>query len=326
MFAIYVTLTKGQRPSFKQFIKPSWGEWLIGFLTGHDVQVANKFLCDQVKCFYLFRCFFEAGDKEICKCIENAIALYFNKKTINFKHTRLSPSDVECLTIFLTCSFHKEWEKLELYNCYIQDHGVHILYRGLTSCYVTITTLVLWSNGITKSSSSAISDIVISCRVKKLDIDGNKTIGEDERLYSIISDPSSVLEELYMNHTQLSSNAAIKLFTALSEGNKLKVLWIHHNDITDEAGEAIVMALRKNTSLAELSIYANPISRERAQLIVQALQQSNTLQHLWLPYNYSGGIMERIRLSVEEVNKKRDSRECQVKVIVYCNNWYIASD
>ena len=138
-----------------------------------------------------------------------------------------------------------------MYNCFIQDHGVHILYCGLTSCYVTITTLVLWSNGITESSS-AISNIVISCRVKKLDIDGNNTVGENERLYSIISDPSSVLEELYMSHTHLSSNAAIKLFTALSEGNKLRVLWIHHNDITGEAGEAIVMALRKNTPLAEL--------------------------------------------------------------------------
>ena len=44
-----------------------------------------------------------------------------------------------------------------------------------------------------------------------------KTIGEDERLYSIISDPSSMLEELYMYSTKLSSSAAIKLFTACTE-------------------------------------------------------------------------------------------------------------
>ena len=45
MFAIYITLTKGQRPSLKQFIKPSLGQRLLGYLTG--AQVANRFLDDQ---------------------------------------------------------------------------------------------------------------------------------------------------------------------------------------------------------------------------------------------------------------------------------------
>ena len=31
MFAIYLSLTKGQCPSFKQFIQPSWGPWIMGF-------------------------------------------------------------------------------------------------------------------------------------------------------------------------------------------------------------------------------------------------------------------------------------------------------
>ena len=60
MFAIYISLTKGQRASFKQFIKPSLGQRFRGFLIGE--QVENRFLEDKVKCFHLFRCFFEAGD------------------------------------------------------------------------------------------------------------------------------------------------------------------------------------------------------------------------------------------------------------------------
>ena len=96
MFAIYISLTKGQRPSFKQFIKPSWGQWIIGLITGE--KVINRFLEDKLKCFHLFHCFFEAGDKEMCRSIENV-----NSKTINFntgkffwqQYIRLSPSDVE---------------------------------------------------------------------------------------------------------------------------------------------------------------------------------------------------------------------------------------
>ena len=313
MFAIYISLTKGQRPSFKQFIKPSFGQQLKGFLTGE--QLENRFLKDQVKCFRLFRCFLEAGDKEMCRSIENTKSVNINSKTIDLSHNTLSPSDVECVTVFLTCSSNKEWEKLDLQQCYIQDHGVHILHRGLTSCDVTITSLDLDYNGLTESSSSAISDITISCRVKVLNINGNNTVGEDERLYSIISDPSSMLEELHMWSTKLSSSGAIKLFTTLSEGKKLRVLGIAHNDITDEACDAIIMAMKKNNSLVRLYMQGNPISGECAQLIVQALQHNNTLQLLWLP-RYSDDVKERIRLSAEEVNKKRESRNCQVKLEV----------
>ena len=178
VLAIYIALTKGQRPPFKQFIKPSLGHRLMVFITSHGAKVANHFVNDQVKYYHLFQWFFEVGDKEICRSIENA--KIFNSKTISFFNTnnRLSPSDLECMTVFLTCSSHKEWEMLNLWECYIQDQSVHILHRGLTSCDVTITSLPLSSNGLTKSSSSAINDITISCRVKELNIRGNDTVGK----------------------------------------------------------------------------------------------------------------------------------------------------
>ena len=314
MFSFYIAFTKGQRPSFRLFIKPSFGQRFKGFLTGHGASIANKFLDDKVKCFHLFQCFLEAGDNEMCRSIENVKT--FNSKIIHFYSARLSPSDVECLTIFLTCSSHKEWVTLSLCKCYIQDQGVHILHRGLTSCDVTITKLWFSYNGITESSSSAISEITISCRVKVLHINNNETIVEDERLYSIISDPSSMLEELYMPYTKLSSNAAIKLFTALSEGKKLRMLDIGFNYITDEACDAIIMAMKKNTSLVKLDVYGNQISEKCAQLIVEALQHNNTLRILWVP-NYSEGTKKRMRLSVEEINKKRVSRGCLVNLHIY---------
>ena len=320
MFAIYISLTKGQRASFRQFIKPSLGRRLKGFLTGE--QVENRFLEDKVKCFHLFRCFFAAGDKEMCRSIENAKSLNFSSKTVQINSLMLivqnttitlSPNDVECMTVFLTCSSHKEWEELDLDHCYIQDHGVHILHRGLINSSVTITSLWLPYNGLTESSSSAISDITISCRVKILNLNGNKTVGEDERLYSIISDPSSVLEELYIWNTKLSSNAAIKLFTTLRDSKKLRILDISHNDITDEACDAITMAM-KNTSLLKLYLGRNPISGKCAQLLLEALQHNNTLKELWLPYRYSDDVKKRIRLSAEEVDEKRQSRNCPVKL------------
>ena len=98
MFTIYIALTKGQRPSFKEFIKPSLVQRFVGFLIGE--QVVNRFVDDPVKCFHLFQCFFEAGDKEICRSIESA--RIFNEGWIRcHSHGTLSPCDVEHLTFSL---------------------------------------------------------------------------------------------------------------------------------------------------------------------------------------------------------------------------------
>ena len=321
-FAIYVTLTKGQQPSFKQFLKPSLLERFKGFLLGERVRISNQFLGDCLKCLRLFRCFFEAGDKEGCASIENA--RIFDSEEVDLHFTTLSPNDVEYIAVFLAHSVHKEWKELNLTSCYIQDHGVQILHRGLTSCDVTITKLGLSWNGLTALSSSAISDLTISCKIKVLRINGNESVCEDDRLYAILSDPSSKLEKLYMTSTNLSCSTTIKLFTAVGESKKLKVLGVTSNKITGEACDAIIVALKKNTSLAELWINNNPIREDKAQLIIKALQENNTLEWLQLPY-YPSGVRERIGSLAEEVNNKRKSHECQVKLEIYSGKCYIAS-
>ena len=312
MFAIYVTLTKGQRSSFKQFLKPSILERFKGFLNGERVTISNRFLGDCLKCLRLFRCFFKAGDNDICMSIENA--KIFHSKELDLRYTTLSPSDVECITTFLTYSSHREWKELNLTSCFIQDHGVKILHRGLIRCGVTIEKLGLSWNGLTESSSTTVSGLAISCRTKVLRINGNATVCEDDRLYYILSDPSSMIEELYISNNNLSCTSAIKLFTVLGESNKLKILAIANDSITDEACDAIIMAMKKNTSLVGLSMKINPISGDQAQLIIQALQQNKTLQ--WLQFSsYTHDVREKIRLLVEEVNDKRES---QVKLEIYC--------
>ena len=308
MFDIYVALTNGQRPSFKQFLlQPSLMERFMKFVTGRDedsVDISQVVLKNKIKCLRMYRCFQEAGDMTICKSIEDATQS--DKQEIDLTGTRLSLSDLECLTIFLTCSSHKEWKELNLYGCHIQDHGLQILQRGLRSSDITITWLKLTDNGLTAVSSSAISDLTISCGVKTLLIGNNNTVGEDDRLYRIITDDSSMVEELWMTGANLSSCGAIKLFTALSEANTLRVLRISHNDITDEACLTINMAMTKNTSLVELYMHHNAISGECAQLIVQALQYNNTLQQLYLN-EYPDDVKEKIRSLEDAINKLREA-------------------
>ena len=302
MFSIYISLTKGQRSAFKQFL--SCGNEAIA--------ISDKFLKDRLKCLILYRCFKEAGDHTLCNTIERANI--FHDRVISLAGTTLTGNDMECISLFLTSSFNKEWEWLNLYSCHIQDKGLNILYRGLRHCSdVTINNLWLMSNGLTTQSSSLISELTVKCKVKELLIWGNYTIGEDQQLYSMLTNPSSVLETLTMQLTQLSSRAATDLFTAVKDNNKLKVLNIDHNAITDDACDAITTALKSNSCLVTLTMWGNPLSSEAILNIVQCLKVNDTIQLIGLP-ECPKGIQENIRSLQEVVNKNRASRGCQVKL------------
>ena len=298
MFSMYTSLTKGQRPAFRKFL--SGGNEVIA--------ISHEFLKNQLQCLHLYRCFNEANDHTMCDTIEQAEI--FHDKIINLRYTTLSASDLECISLFLTSSFNKEWKLLNLYKCYIQDKGLNILYRGLRhSSNITINQLDLNSNGLTTQSSSLISELTVKCKVKVLYISRNHTIGEHQQLYSILTNPSNVLEQLHMWNTSLSSSAAITLFTALKGNNKLKELDIENNTITDDALDAITTALASNSCLVKLGMWGNPLSSEIILNIVQCLDANDTLQLLGVP-DCPESVQEDILSLQELVYEKRESQGC----------------
>ena len=302
MFSIYISLTKGQRPSFKQFLSDG----------NKAITISPKFLKDQLKCLRLYRIFNEADDHEMCYTIEQAEI--FHKKTISLRWTTLLSNDMECLASFLTSLSNKEWKELSLLNCHIQDKGLNILHRRL--CHISdvrINKLRLSSNGLTTQSCCLISELSMKCRVRKLGIMGNYTIGEDQQLYYMLTNPATTLEVLYMWGIQLSSQGAIHLFTALKDNNTLKKLIIDYNSITDDACDVITTALERNSCLVTLSMYDNPLSSEAILNIVRGLEFNNTLQLVGLPC-CPQGIQEKVRSLRTVVDKKRESQGCQMKL------------
>ena len=319
MFSIYVALTKGQRPAFKQFLhQPSLLQTLKQFFThgGDGTFISDKFLGDQIKCLHLLRCFYEAGDKAMCQYIEGAKC--FSGKTINLEENSLSTYELECIILFLKSS--KECVKLNLRQCHIQDHSLHIIHCNLLHCDLTIRELELSNNGLTRASSSAISDLVIHCRVEVLSISTNQAIGEDHSLYNMLSHPSTRLAELNMLAVNLSSGSAIALFTALKIGNRLRKLDISLSYITDEVCDAIAASLKENTSLVVLRMTHNTLTAEAVQKLVQSLCVNNALEEL-LVSHYPEEDEEKILSLQNEVNKTRENRGCHVKLNIKCLNY-----
>ena len=303
MFTIYITLTKGQRSSFRKF------------LSGGDDKIAihSKFLMDKLKSIHLYRCFNEAsGDDCVCRTIERK----FSNGIINFTLTTLSTNDIENIAIFLTCSNIKQWKNIYLDYCNIRDAGLRILHRILQSSTITIEDLWLDKNDLSSSSDGCLSDIVINCRVRMLVISYNKTIGQTKEFFpTILSSPS--LQILYIVDINLSSREAIMIFTALKEKKtKLKELGMADNDVTDDACDVIAETLQVNNILEYLSIHGNEISKEALQLILNSLRHNNTLTELLVPSNYSEGDNKQILALRDIVNKERKCHECQAKLNV----------
>ena len=235
------------------------------------------------------------------------------------RDTRLTANDVDCITVFLTSTFQNEWARLDLSFCYIQDHGLHILYHGLRhwSNITIINKLWLNYNGLTTQSSSLISDITVNCQVKILRINDNHTIGDNKHLYSMLTNSSTMLQQLFMSNTKLSSKGALHLFNALKDNNKLKQLHINHNAITDDASDAITAALERNSCLVTLNMYNNPLSGEAMVSIVNGLKVNNTLEWLRLPRCHLKGIKGQFSSLQEIINKNRESRGRQEKLRIY---------
>ena len=304
MFTIYITLCKGRRNSFRKF------------LSGGDDTIAihSKFLKNKLQSINLYRCFNEAasGDDRVCRTIERK----FSDGITDLYRTTLSTNDIENIAIFLTCSNIKQWKILDLGFCNIRDADLRILHRLLHSSTITIEVLQLHSNDLSSSSDGCLSDIVINCRVRVLSIGYNKTIGQTEEFFpTILSSPS--LETLYIANINLSSRAAIMIFTALKEKKtKLKKLLMADNDVTADARDVLAETLQVNSTLEELNIHGNTISKEALRLILNSLRHNNTLTELLVPSNYSEGDNKQILALRDIVNDERKRRGCQAKLNV----------
>ena len=245
----------------------------------------------------------KAGNKKICVQIADGRIWNDNLTVISLRGIHLSPSDVEHLTMFLTQSprAHQERKEVDLCGCSIGDKGIAIFHQGVKHLKeskernISIKMLSLSNNNLTESSSGKVFEIATCCKVEMLALRHNPTIGNDPKLYSIISDPDSMVEELNLSHTiSKQTGTPTELFLALEKNKrkKLRVLWLDNNNLTDNECDAIVKVLQNNTSLMEFNIYRNPFTITSALKIVDALVHNNTLQYLTLPW-YAENNQER---------------------------------
>ena len=262
--------------------------------------ISQNILMDPLKVVYLFQCFQEAQDDELCEVLSKS----FDGGDIDIQHYRFQSHQVVALGFFLSKSCRK-WRTLNLSRCGIGDHGMSILHQYLCvdkASKQEITYINLVDNNLTGASSRLIGDIishiqlhtlVLSCNnitnmrdisaainnstIRVLWISKNGNIISQDAI--AISEMMICLEELDISYNTLGDHGAELLSYGITNTKTLKVLNIDHIDIGPSGMITIANAVAKNTSLEVLHM-DNAVGQDVATAIAKAITNNKKLERL----------------------------------------------
>ena len=266
------------------------------------ITVSHDILKEPVRVLYLFQCFQEAQDYELCEVLSKSCDVY-----INLSCNTLLSHQVVSLGFFLSRSPRK-LKELNLRWCLIGDHGISIIHQylcGEETNKQEIAKIYLSENNLTEASSRLIADIIghlrphtldlsfnnitnvriistaviNSCTIKVLKMSGNGISAQEA---VAISDVMMCLEELKIYRIKLGDYGAKLLSDGMANTKTLKKLDIGDNNIGPLGTTAIANALAKNASLEELDMDSNEVRQDGAIAIAKGITNNNTLKTLSL--------------------------------------------
>ena len=262
--------------------------------------ISQDVLRDPVKVLYLFQCFQEAQDDELCEILSKS----FDNGIINIGSKRLLPHQVVSLGFFLLKS-HGNWKELSLYECYIGDHGMNIVHQYLCKDKQEIVKIDLSDNYLTEASSHLIADIINHLQPHTLLLHNNNITNVNHISAAVIntsavkvlsmenngltlqaavaiSNVVSSLERLFINHNEFGDHGAELLSEGIINSKVLRILNISHNNIGASGTAAIVNALKTNSSLEQLYLIGNEVDQDRARTIANVISSNKALRKLSL--------------------------------------------
>ena len=206
---MYVGLTKGKSQAFKNFLSGRSGSF------SRQLGASKVTIHSKVKKLHFFHCLLEAKNDELSEQLQ--VSKVLNDNIIDLSDHVLQQKDIHTLSFFLSRSTIKEWEKLNLSNCCINDDGLNnfsakFLNNEETS--VSISTIDLSDNNLSSNSIDTTINLIRYFKVKNI----------------IISD--SVAETLEFRVALLSNVNKVEEVAISSSGESSQFLINYkHNDM-----------------------------------------------------------------------------------------------
>ena len=271
--------------------------------------ISQDVLKDPVKVLYLFQCFQEAQDNELCEVLSKS----FDSGKIDISGNRLLPHQVVSLGFFLSRS-HRNWKELNMQRCHIGDHGMSIIHQYLCGGETNrqeVREINLCRNDLTAASSHLIADTISHLQpyiltlfmnnitnvrdistavintdiVKVLYLSNNGLTGQEA---VAISNMMICLEELDISCNKLGDHGAKLLSEGIKNTITLRILDIEDNNIGSSGTIAIANAFIGNSSVEELYMGGISIGRDDAMALGNVITNNKMIKVLAMGYTESG--------------------------------------
>ena len=172
MWIMYMGLTEGKSNAFKYILSNGVIKFIYNQFSKH-FHISEHILNNKVSHLYLFQCFLEAKNDDMCALINS----FFKNFIIDLSVQTLTLSNVNVLCFYLLRSSNNQWNELNLSGCSIGDGGCDVMYKSLIvgdkPNNISFRVLDLSNNLITYQSSNALVNFVQSFKTTKFNISGN---------------------------------------------------------------------------------------------------------------------------------------------------------
>ena len=172
MWIMYMGLTEGKSNAFKYILSNGVIKFIYNQFSKH-FHISEHILNNKLSHLYLFQCFLEAKNDDMCTLINN----FFKSYIIDLSAQTLTQSNVNVLCFYLLKSSNNQWNELNLSGCSIGDGGCDVMHKSLIVGdkvnNISFRVLDLSNNLITYQSSNALVNFVQSFKTTKLNISGN---------------------------------------------------------------------------------------------------------------------------------------------------------
>ena len=305
---MYVALTKDQPFAFKHFLSGNKLQIFTRFSIWRSgntyAKVSKKMKEDKIKCLHLFQCFTEAGNDDMCQYVGSLL----QDGTIDLSGQTLSAVELYTLTSFLARCVHRQWNLLNLSNCYLDDENFEKFYKSyasLTKSTVYINTIDLSSNAFTRASASQIGNLILDFNVKNLVLAANeiKDIGIDHATFMALLKHSNLVQSRFI--VIKAENQVILIHLNTSVASKLAITYY----CTIEAYKDVCLYIENNNSFFDILLNTNYISIFKSMLhnLINKMNFFST--------NFKFHV-ETINLTSEEINSVISSLASSVPLAV----------
>ena len=244
--------------------------------------IAKDILQNSVNVLYLFQCFQEAQNEQLCRFLSQT----FDERTIDLSNQRLLPHQILSLGFFLSHVDNREWNVLNMHKCHIGDHGASLLHQYLCrkKKKLLIKKINLNYNDLTATSSSLIRDFIVYLQPQCLMLDSNKIGNTGVKEISAVVTSSS-MKELWLGNNGITSKGASAIADMMST---LRVIENSYNIIADSGAELLALGICTSESIKKLNIRDNNIGCTGGKALACALSMNKSLETLWLNNNNIG--------------------------------------